>query len=101
MKQFDKKHMAFHILVALYFIWAFVFAILLAMAISNAVGAQYPAMARIFPMWIFMNLLMGSALFVVIRLFRTRDVINKAIFFSYIALAAGALGVMLFIAGNA
>jgi FtsH-binding integral membrane protein len=101
MKRFDLKHTAFHILVALYFIWAFVFAILLAMAISNAIGTRDLALSHVFLVWILTNLLMGSALFVVIRLFRNRTPLSNAILFSYIALGAAALGVMLFVSVKA
>jgi hypothetical protein len=94
MKRYDIRHTAFHILVALYFIWAFVFAALLAMAISNTIAPRNYELAGMFPMWILMNLVMGSALFVVIRMFRSREVISKAVRVSFIALAAAALGIM-------
>ncbi|AWH83680.1 hypothetical protein HYN59_00470 [Flavobacterium album] len=97
MKPFDLKHTVFHILVALYFIWAFVFAVLLAMAISNTLNAHNPALNSIFPLWILVNLVTGSALFIVIRLFRSKEIIGKAVRYSYIALAAGAIGIMLFV----
>lgn len=94
MKRFDIKHTAYHILVALYYIWAFVFAVLLAMAISNTVGVGNAGLAGMFPVWILMNLVMGSALYVVMRMFRSKEVINKAVRVSFIALAAAALGIM-------
>ncbi len=101
MKRFDVKHTAFHILVAIYFIWAIIFAVLLAMAISNTVDPRSAALAGMFPVWILMNLVMGSALFVVIRLFRNDNVVGRAVRVSYIALAAGAMAIMIFIAAKA
>lgn len=97
MKRFDLKHTAFHILVALYFIWAFVFAVLLSLAISNTLNTYNPALTGLFPMWILMNLVMGSALFIVIRLFGTREVIGKAVRYSFIALSAAAICIMIFV----
>ncbi|MGQ2985092.1 hypothetical protein [Flavobacterium sp.] len=101
MKRFDIRHTAYHILVALYFIWAFVFAALLAMAISNTIGSLNANLAGMFPMWILMNLVMGSALFVVIRMFRSSELINRTVRISFIVLAAAALGIMAFIAVKA
>jgi len=101
MKQFDSRHTAYHILVALYFIWAFVFAALLAMAISNTIGYLNASLAGMFPMWILMNLAMGSALFVVIRMFRSSELINRTVKVTFIALAAAALGIMAFMAVKA
>lgn len=98
MKRFDIKHTAYHILVALYYIWAFVFAVLMAMAISSTIKPGNARLAGMFPGWILMNLVMGAALFVVIRMFRSKEVVNKAIRISFIALAAGALGIMAFMA---
>ena len=101
MNRFDLKHTAFHILVALYFIWVFVFAILLAMAVSNVLEPRNAALTSMFPMWILMNLVMGSALFVVIRLFRSRAVAETVGRVSYIALAAGGLCIMILSAASA
>ncbi|WP_294822441.1 hypothetical protein [uncultured Flavobacterium sp.] len=101
MKRFDSRHIAFHILVALYFIWAFVFAALLAMAMSNAVEPRIAPLSEILPMWILMNLAMGSALFLVIRLFRSKEVIIKTVRLSYIVLASGSIAVMAFMAVKA
>ncbi|MCW4467424.1 hypothetical protein OGH69_00455 [Flavobacterium sp. MFBS3-15] len=98
MKRFDVKHTVFHILVGLYFIWAFIFAALLAMAISNTVEPRNSELTGMFPVWILMNLVMGSALYVVMRMFRSKDVINKAVRVSFIALAAAALGIMAYMA---
>lgn len=99
MKKFDSKHLAFHVLVALYFIWIIVFGVLMYMAIANAYGPANKNLTQLFTEWIFLNLIMGSVLFMVIRVFRNRTVLNKIILFSYILMALASI-ITVVIIGN-
>ncbi|RWX00852.1 hypothetical protein [Flavobacterium cerinum] len=91
MKKFDSKHMAFHVLVGLYFIWIVVFGVLMYVAIKNVYGQENIVLSQLFMKWIFLNLVMGSALFIVIRIFKNRTILNKIIFYSYILMAIAAI----------
>jgi len=98
MKKIDSRHLAFHVVVALYFIWITVFAILLGMALVNTYGsASNPALGMLFMEWIATNLIMGSALFIVIRLFRNRTLLDKIILYSHCFMAVAAVSVVLII----
>ena len=100
MKKIDSRHLAFHILVALYFIWITVFSILLAMALINAYGTKNnPSLSILFMEWISTNLIMGSALFIVIRLFRNRTLLDKIVLYSFCFMAIAAIAVVLVING--
>lgn len=97
MKKFDVRHLAFHVLVALYFIWMAVFGTLMGMALVNNFSENQTTLSLLFTQWIFMNLIMGTALFLVIRMFRNRTVLDKIIFGSYIFLALASVIVVLMI----
>lgn len=97
MKKFDSRHIAFHTLIALYFIWIIVFGVLLGMALANAYGRQDTILTFLFTKWIFMNLIMGSALYIVIRLFRNRTILDKIIFWSFIFMAVASIVIMVII----
>lgn len=97
MKKFDVRHLAFHVLVALYFIWMAVFGTLMGMALVNNFSENQTTLSLLFTQWIFMNLIMGTALFLVIRMFRNRTVLDKIIFGSYIFLALASVIVVLLI----
>jgi cell division protein FtsW (lipid II flippase) len=99
MKKFDSKHMAFHVLVGLYFIWIVVFGILMYMALKNVYSNENIVLSQLFMKWIFLNLIMGSALFMVIRIFRNQTVLNKIIFYLYVFMAIAAI-VTVMIVGN-
>lgn len=101
MKNFDKRHLAFHVLVALYFIWIIVFGALMCMALVNAYGAANKNLTQLFTEWIFLNLIMGSALFVVIRRFRNRTVLYKVIVGSYIFMAIASIITVVLIGNTA
>jgi len=94
MRKFDSKHLVFHVLVALYFIWAVVFATLLGMALYNTYKLSDVQLAPLFNEWIFTNLIMGTALFIVIRLFRNRTLLDKVILYSYGFMAVAAFVVV-------
>jgi len=99
MKKYDGKHFIFHVLVALYFIWVVVFMVLIAMAMANVSGADSPALDRAFMTWILVNFLTGSALFIVIRMFRYGTMLVKIITYSYIFLALGGIAAVAAIIG--
>ena len=94
MRKFDSKHLVFHVLVALYFIWAAVFATLLGMALYNTYKLSDVQLTPLFNEWIFTNLIMGTALFIVIRLFRNRTLLDKVILYSFGSMAVAAFVVV-------
>jgi hypothetical protein len=91
MRKVDRKHIAFHVLVGLYLIWAVVFATLMGLAIANSLGANNGTLTELFTGYIVLNLIMGSALFVVIRLFRNTTLLNRVIFVSYLLLGIASI----------
>lgn len=97
MRKIDSKHIAFHALVALYFIWVVVFSTLLGMALVNAYGPHDVTLTFLFTKWIFMNLITGSALYIVIRLFRNRTLLDKIVLWSFIVMAIAAIVVVVLI----
>lgn len=97
MKKVDYRHIAFHVLIALYFIWAVVFTALIAMAVINVYSLASPQIVSAFMLWILFNLIMGTALFVVIRLFRSKKVVGKIVFYSYFLLALASLVIVLWV----
>jgi hypothetical protein len=107
MKNYDVRHIAYHVLVGLYFIWVPVFGVLLFLALHNTLAADSVALtveslslSKIFLTWIFLNLLMGSALFAVIQLFQQKNLLNKIIRFSFYAIAVVSVTITLLIVGN-
>jgi len=97
MRKIDSRHIVFHVLVALYFIWMVVFATLLGMAVFNAYGRADATLTVLFMEWISINLIMGTTLFVVIRLFRNRTLLDKIILYTYFFMAISAIVVVLLI----
>lgn len=97
MRKIDSKHIAFHTLVALYFIWMAVFSILMGMALTNTYSnATNPYLTNVFVQWIYLNMIMGSALYISIRLFRNRTLLDKIVLGSFIfMIIAGVVVVML------
>ena len=91
MKNYDIKHIAFHVLVALYFIWLPVFGVLLYLALNDTLNTANVSLSKIFLTWIFLNLIMGSALFFVIQLFQKKNLVNKIIRVSYITMTVLAI----------
>lgn len=99
MRKIDGKHLAFHVLVALYFIWVAVFVILISLAIANVSAAGSPLLDKAFMTWILVNFLTGSALYIVIRMFRHNTMMVKIITYSYIFLALAGIGAVAVIIG--
>lgn len=83
MKKFDIRHIVFHTLIAVYSIWLAVYGTLLTVALINAFDKADRQLSKVFMTWIFLNLLMGSILFVVIRLYKTPGLLNRLVLYSY------------------
>ena len=88
MKQIDFRHIAYHVLVGIYFLWLVVFGILISMAMVNFFERGNHELDRVFTVWILFNLIMGSILFGVIRLFKNRGVLSQIISYTYYSIAA-------------
>lgn len=101
MQKLDIKHIVFHTLIAVYFIWLVVYASLITIALINAFGNGDAALAQAFTVWIFFNLLMGSILFIVIRLYTISPLLNRILLYSYCGIATAAIATVLFIYGSA
>lgn len=100
MKKIDYKHIAFHVLIALYFIWLLVFVFLVIMANLYIYGPKNYNLANIFSIWILFNLVMGSALFIVIRMFRKKGRLANFIVYSYWIMAAACIGTVVLVKIN-
>lgn len=100
MRKIDGKHLAFHVLVALYFIWIVVFGVLIGMALANSFGIDNPALADAFRTWIVLNFFMGCALFVVIRMFRYTTILVRIVTYSYIFIALAGIATVVILAAN-
>ncbi|MXN89917.1 hypothetical protein GR160_01645 [Flavobacterium sp. Sd200] len=87
MKNLDLKHLAFHVLVGLYFIWLAVFGILLYITFDSILANSNENASRLLLMWVSLNFVMGTSIYMVIRLFRNRTVLAKVIFYSYAVVA--------------
>lgn len=87
MKKFDIRHIVFHTLIAVYSIWLVVYGTLLTVALINAFDKADRQLSKVFMVWIFLNLLMGSILFVVIRLYKTLGMLNRIVLYSYCIMA--------------
>lgn len=84
-------HIAYHALVALYFIWFVVFAVLQIMALNNYYGGANPQLNKILLAWILLNLFMGTALLIVIQKFGRRLLLSRVVFYSYFFMAASSV----------
>ncbi len=97
MKKIDYKHIAFHTIVAFYFIWFIVFTILNIIALINFFGAMDSILNDMLITLILLNFFMGAALFFVFKLFRNRSVLNKIIKYSFGIMSALSLTTILVI----
>jgi len=95
MRELDVKHVAYHVLVGLYFIWLPVFAILIALTINSTVYMGNMELSKILLLWIFLNLVIGTSLFAVIRLFGRNQKLGKVIVYSYYVMAAASVTTVL------
>lgn len=97
MKQIDAKHFAYHVLIALYFVWLSVFAILLGLAVNSAVLQADFSVGRVLLLWISLNLVIGTSLYFVIRLFEKHGLLYRFIMYSYYFLALLSVTVVILI----
>lgn len=91
MKELDVKHLAYHVLISLYFIWLPVFCILLGLAICTTVYTADLHLGKILLLWVFLNLVIGTSLFAVLRLFDVRRRLDKVVSYSYYIMAAASV----------
>ncbi|WP_116789025.1 hypothetical protein [Flavobacterium psychrotrophum] len=96
MREFDLKHLAYHVLVSLYFIWLPLFCILIGLQINSKMSAQNGGMDKILLLWIFLNLVIGTSLFSVLRLFGLSERLGKIISYSYCILAVVSIVTVMF-----
>ena len=83
MKNYDLKYIAFHVLVGLYFIWLLVFFVLIGMSLNHTFNVGNLQLAKVYLVWISLNLIMGTSIFMVLRLYRNSTLLGKVIKFSY------------------
>jgi hypothetical protein len=95
MRELDIKHVAYHVLVGLYFIWLPIFAVLLALTINSTLYMGNMELSKILLLWMFLNLVIGTSLFAVIRLFGKRQKLGKVIVYSYYVMAAASVTTVL------
>lgn len=93
MKKLDLKHTVFHILVAIYFLWFVVIAVLIGMTAFNEINHIDRQLNEVFLLWILLNLFMGTAIFTVIRMFKNKTLLNKIILYSYVFIVGASAGV--------
>jgi len=88
MRNLDVKHLAYHVLVGLYFIWLPIFIILIALTINSVIYVHNIQLNKVLLLWIFLNLVIGTSLFAVMQLFGYHKKLGKVILYSYFAMAA-------------
>lgn len=79
----DYKHTIYHVLTGLYFIWFILFTILTAMALYNHFNAFNPGLGEMLLSLMVLNLVMGTILFGVLRLYRNQGRLGKIIAYSF------------------
>lgn len=97
MKKLDVRHIAYHVLVGIYFVWLIVFGTLITMALVNAFSSGNNELGKVFVVWMFFNLIMGTVLYLVIRLFRKENTLYKVIFYTYFLMVAASVTAVLII----
>jgi len=96
-KKYDIKHIVYHALVAIYFIWLVVFAMLLVMALNSYFTGFNMSLSKMLLTWIFLNLFMGTVLFVVIQKFGRQTVLSRIILYGYFVMTASSITTVLII----
>jgi hypothetical protein len=97
MKTYDIKHIVYHVLVAIYFIWFIVFGILQVFALHSFYEGFNLQLKKILFTWIFLNLFMGTALFIVIWQFGRKAMLWRIIFYAYWFMLASSVTTVLII----
>lgn len=95
MKEIDVKHLAYHVLVALYFIWLAIFSVLVVFALNSTLSAVNPDLTKILLLWLLLNIVIGSTLFFVIRLFNSNRVIYRIILYTYFTMVIACVCTMI------
>ncbi|MFL9836366.1 hypothetical protein ABS768_02580 [Flavobacterium sp. ST-75] len=99
MRKLDVKHAAFHVLVAVYFLWVIVIGVLVAMAMYNYINTVDAGLNQVFFKWIIYNFLTGTMLLAVIRMFRQNKNLKKVILYSYTFMLGVSVTTLLMIKG--
>lgn len=87
MKEIDAKHLAYHVLIGLYFVWLSLFFVLQFMAYNAIINEADTALGRLLLLWLSLNLVIGTSLFLVIKLFGKRQVLYRVVSGSYYVMA--------------
>lgn len=95
MRDLDVKHLAYHVLVGLYFIWLPLFVILIALTLNSVFYTENTQLHRILLLWILLNLIIGTSLYAVIRLFGRKEKLGRVITYSYFVMAAACVTTVL------
>jgi len=97
MKNYDIKHVAYHVLVAIYFIWFAVCGFLLATTLNTYYTGFNLQLIKMLLTWIFLNLFMGTALFIVIQQFKKQTLLSRIILYGYFLITAACITTVLII----
>lgn len=99
MREIDVKHLAYHILAGLYFIWLAVFSILVVFAVNATLSGVNPDLTKILLLWILLNMVIGSSLFFVIRLFERNQGLYRIILYTYVAMVIAGISSLVLASG--
>lgn len=83
MKGIDLKHLVYHVLIGLYFVWLALFGVLQYFACTKALADKNSALAGIVLLWLLLNLVLGTTLFLVLRLFNKNNRLQRLVQYSY------------------
>lgn len=83
MKGIDLKHLVYHVLIGLYFVWLALFGVLQYIACTAALADKNSGLARIVLLWLLLNLVLGTTLFLVLRLFNKKNLLQRLVQYSY------------------
>lgn len=83
MNKVDSKHIAFHVLAALYFIWLPLFTALVSLLFYNIYNAYDCTVIYALLPTLFTNLIMGALLMFVLRLFKSHPKLTSFVRISY------------------
>lgn len=84
MKNYDLKHIAFHVLVILYFVWFVVYSVLIGMGLLNIFNVKNDSVGHILLLMTLFNFISGSVLFLIISYFKNKTTLTKVIKYSYV-----------------
>ncbi len=79
----DKRHIAFHVLTALYFIWLLLYISLVVITLLNVFGSADASLAAVLEIWLMLNFIMGAMLFIVISFYKNRSPLFTFIMYSF------------------